>query len=285
MKERGIIITPPIRITKDGGLYIESSEITPQQLRLSLLFWDKIDWPDNNMISIGGETADLEFLSECGIFNRTKVHLSGSFNQTTAMLQMQDAVLKEKNRLEPGMWSIERIGEELVPMSGLTNQKSIQFELYDSIPVPHKDVPFHDILDFKEKYRSELIALRCLLDEMYLTIIQSPEPILAKHIALIRLTNAISDVHKAMESKSILRSLTDIKIVLNDFNDFSDTVTRGYGAYELAKVGLNDSLTAGLVGVANAMFKISVKENPISKGLPKELKDYAYIAKIKQEFL
>jgi hypothetical protein len=285
MQKRGIIITPEIKTLAGGGIFIKSSEITPEQLRLSLLFWDEIDWPDNNIISIGSSSQDLDFLSQCGIFNRTKVNFQNFQNEANLMLTMQDMVLKEKNRLNPGLWSIERIGNDLTAIQGITHMsKSIEFELYNAIPIPHKDVPFNDILEFKEKYRSDLIALRSVLDEMYLNIIKSPDPILAKNVALTRLSGAISDVHKAMQSQSIIRSLTSYKIVLNNFNDIWDTVTRGYGAYELTQGFLGNNLSL-LAGGANAMFKISAKENNMSIGLPKELKDYAYLAKIEREII
>lgn len=287
MEERGIIISPPVKIINGGGLHAESSEISEEQLRFSLLFWDKIDWPDNNIISMGnGDTPDLEFLSQCKIFSRTTVRFNSfSGGAGIALLQMQDTVLKEKNKLNPGMWSIERIGEDLIPVQGVTIQsKAIEFELYNCLPIPHREVPLNDILEFKEKYHSELLTFRCLMDEAYLSIINSPDAELAKRVAITRLSMAISDLHKAMQSKSMARSLLSYKVVLNDFSDMWDTVTRGYGAYELLSGALGNEL-AGLVGSVNAIFKISAKQQPMSQGLTKELKDYAYLAKIEQELL
>jgi len=287
MKERGIIVTPPVTIKGGGSLFAESSEITDHQIRMALFFWDKFDWPDNNIISMGnGETNDLRFLKECGIFNRTRINFNSfSGGAGTALLQMQDAVVKEKNRIEPGNWSIQRIGEELISEPSFTqSQKVIEFDLYNSIPLPSSDVPLNDVLEFKEKHQSELLAFRMLMDEMYLSIINSPDQLSAKSAALLRLSVAISDLHKSMESASIQRSLLSYRVVLNDFSDMWDSITRGYGAYELVKATVGDELAA-VLGAANALFKISSKQAPVSKNLPTALKDYAYLSKIEREFM
>ncbi|PSU66018.1 DUF6236 family protein [Photobacterium phosphoreum] len=287
MKERGIIVTPPVTIKAGGGLYVESSEITDHQIRMAVFFWDKFDWPDNNLISMGnGETNDLLFLKECGIFNRTRININNfSGGAGTALLQIQDLVVKEKNKIEPGNWSIQRIGDELISSPSFTQPKKvIEFDLYNSIPLPSSDVPLNDILEFKEKHKSELLAFRMLMDEMYLNIINSPDQLSAKSAALLRLSVSISDLHKSMKSASIKRSLLSYRVVLNDFSDMWDTITRGYGAYELVKTTVGDDLAA-VLGAANALFKISAKQAPVSKNLPAALKDYAYLSKIERDFM
>lgn len=287
MSERGIIVSPSITIKDGGSLYIDSSEISDQQIRMALFFWDKFDWPDNNIISMGnGNTDDLRFLKECGIFNRTKVNLASfSGGIEKALLQMQDEIVKQKNTIEPGNWSIQRLGEELLSEPSFTqNQKVIEFDLYNSVPLPSTDVPLNDILEFKEKHKSEMLAFRMLMDEMYLSILNSPDQLSAKSAALLRLSVAIADLHKSMKSASIQRSLLSYRVVLNDFSDMWDTITRGYGAYELINTSVGNELAA-VLGAANALFKVSSKQAPMSKNLPSELKDYAYLAKIERDFM
>lgn len=287
MQERGIIVTPQVTIKDGGGLYAESSQITDHQIRMALFFWDKFDWPDNNVLSMGnGETNDLDFLKQCGIFNRTQVNFkSFSGGAGIVLLQMQDAVVKEKNKIDPGNWSIQRIGEELISEPSFTqNKKVIEFDLYNSIPLPSSDVPLNDILEFKVKHKVELLAFRVLMDEMYLSIINSPDQLTAKSAELLRLSMAILDLHKSMESASIKRSLLSCRIVLNDFSDMWDVLTRGYGAYELINTTVGSELAA-VLGAANAIFKISAKDAPLSKNLPVALKDYAYLSKIEREFM
>lgn len=164
------------------------------------------------------------------------------------------------------------------------NQKVIEFDLYNSVPLPSTDVPLNDILEFKEKHKSEMLAFRMLMDEMYLSILNSPDQLSAKSAALLRLSVAIADLHKSMESASIQRSLLSYRVVLNDFSDMWDTITRGYGAYELINTSVGNELAA-VLGAANALFKVSSKQAPMSKNLPSELKDYAYLAKIERDFM
>lgn len=48
--ERGIVITPNYKILDSGGLQITGG-IEAVNLRKYLLFWDKIDYPVNNILN------------------------------------------------------------------------------------------------------------------------------------------------------------------------------------------------------------------------------------------
>ena len=59
MDKRGIVIMTPFSF--DGTALELRGPIDPVSLRQYLLYWDKIDWPDNNMFSFGtgGQTSNI----------------------------------------------------------------------------------------------------------------------------------------------------------------------------------------------------------------------------------
>jgi hypothetical protein len=101
LSERGIVITPRFdfsgqRISTTGGLEAED-------LRRYLLYWDKIDYPHNKMISTGAGPNE-QFLIEAGVLSRTEVRLdnfSGDIRYGYSLAQVR--ALQMNNQREPGL--------------------------------------------------------------------------------------------------------------------------------------------------------------------------------------
>ena len=62
--KRGIVISPPFVVLPEGGISCGGSP-SSADLRKYLLYWDEIDYPDNNFVSIGAD-PDMEFLISAG---------------------------------------------------------------------------------------------------------------------------------------------------------------------------------------------------------------------------
>ena len=280
MSKKGIIITPPFKY--DGRtLNIISSEIDPEALRLYLLYWDNIEWPDNNVISLGGDTAETAFLRVENILTRTRIVLSGfSGNLGDSILMMQEAAFDYHNKSEPGLWSLAQEGEVLLlPKDSILDKPKIEVELYKAIPIPDKDVALDDILGFKERRKDELLAFRTLMDELYLGIIDSSDIPRAKSAAINRLQVSIGDLHKVMKESSIKRRLSSIKIELNLLKLFTSAMS-----IPVVKTVFNTTPeVAALIGVATSAIIFSINTGPMSKRIPEKLKDYAYLYHIEQE--
>ena len=52
MGSRGVIISPGFRSSGPGSFSVNTGDAT-RVLRQCLLYWDRIEWPDNNLVSIG----------------------------------------------------------------------------------------------------------------------------------------------------------------------------------------------------------------------------------------
>ena len=157
--ERGLVISCPINIS-GTSLFLKSSTLDPQELRFALLFWDKLDFPTNNLISIGTD-QNAEFLAGEGILTRTRVQVQGGGDMAQGYAGAHVHAYRTLDEREPGVWSLGK-GENSVSFSDtdVEHGRGALIGLYKAIPVPDKEVPLQDILEFREKRHAELLALR-----------------------------------------------------------------------------------------------------------------------------
>ncbi|ERK31956.1 DUF6236 family protein [Clostridium intestinale] len=273
---RGIIISPEYEI-KGTSLKIKTTEINPINLRQYLLYWDKIDFPNNNIISIGS-SPEIRYLEEVGVLKRTfcNMNINGTINFEDVYLDMQMNVFKQNNNLSDEIWSIAQpIKNIVLPKENRIETRNIQVELYDSIPVPSKEVSLEDILNFKERRHDELREFRIIMDEMYLSIINSPDIDLSKNMHISKLQNKIIDLNKLMNEAKMRRFLSSVKVEL----DISGILNSGVNA--LAGYTLGSTIgfpTLGAVlGLAGSFVKVSHESSLKPKEIPDGMKDYAYL--------
>lgn len=202
------MISPPIEV---GETYInvKSSDLDPQELRSNLLFWDRLDFPELSSV-LFKLSLDSEFLLNAGILQRTRVAFSGTAGIGAIVRDGHLAAFSHLDQREPGRWSIAG-GERSIsfPSESLAPGRGVLVRLYNALPVPNKDVPLSDILNFREKRRDELLALRTHLEELYQRVINAGDGPLAWGSQLEMLQRAIRDHIKASrESKMALRIAT-----------------------------------------------------------------------------
>lgn len=273
-KMRGIIISPPFKM-EDNAFTLISSNIEPIKLRQYLLYWDRIDFPDNNLLSIGS-SPEIQYLESAGVLNRSRI-LFDSWNGQNmgfAFAKMQTSVLEERNKSEEGRWSIAQPNSNLLFPKELGKiTRSLEVELYQSIPIPSTDVNLEDILNFKEHHKDELTRFRILMDEFYLSIINSNDIPRAKVKVIDDIQDSIATLHRIMDESKLKRLLGTVKIELN-ITDMLKTSMAGIGTS--AVFGFSPKLGAA-IGLLSSTIKISYVNVISPKSLPKDLKDYAYL--------
>jgi hypothetical protein len=79
--------------------------------------------------------------------------------------------------------------------------RGVLVSLHRALPVPDKDVPLQDILEFRTKRSDELIALRRHLEEIYGRIVSAGDSDLALKTELERLQQAINDYTKVFHER------------------------------------------------------------------------------------
>jgi hypothetical protein len=227
-KLRGLVVSSPITIDRLGGLEA-SSDLDPQELRMSLLFWDKIAWPANNAIYMAGGD-DEGFLESIGVIIRPTYAISSFSGELFPKIQA--LALQELDTKEPGQWSIgQGVNSILVSEGFAAKSENPELLLYKAIPVPDKDVPLTEILLFKEKRRAELDALRFEIDGLIATI------------------NAASDKEQELKNQiaRLDKACADALIIAKEWN-FPFRLVNYKATYELRPFATLAGALAGFLG-------------------------------------
>lgn len=271
MSRRGLVISNPMAVTYNG-LHIKNTNLDRQELRANLLFWDVLDFPKNNLLGIGPDD-DTAFLISAGVIQQTTISLNGSFEMGQAALTTYLNAFRYRESQEPGAWSIST-GENSLnfPSDQVDDGRGVLVKLFHAIPVPDKEVPLADILEFRTKRRAELIALRHHLEETYQRIIISGDGPLALTTELEKLQQAISDHIKVSRETGFKLRLQDLSADLN-LTGFAGTALTSY------HLGLPvlESLLAGAASSLSINIGRSLKGRAVSSN------PYRYVTSFHQQ--
>ena len=137
--ERGLIIAPPMSAASDGGIHI-GGDLDPQELRFSLLLWDQLRYPRNNLVGIG-PLADEQFLASAGVLDYATINFHGPVNERMLLASQKLGFMYQDSK-EPGLWSLGK-GDGSFSFSDdeLKAGNGILLTLHQAIPVPDHDVP------------------------------------------------------------------------------------------------------------------------------------------------
>lgn len=273
---RGIVISPPFVVLPEGGISCGGSP-SSADLRKYLLYWDEIDYPDNNFVSIGAD-HDMEFLISAGAAARTNVQFQGAMSSGSGeffLLAQQIAFEKHDNE-SPGLWSIAQLSTAPY-FSNSQSVTAIEYQLWNALPVPQDDVSLNDILEFKDRRRDELIALRIYLDEMYLSVTSAADIPRAKTAAILKLETALADVDRVLEEFGISKAFSSLRGFIA--GEFTNVAGIGLGAAGIAPFIEMSPLMAGAIG-AGIAFAVKLVPSPKSR---KEAHPLTYISSVRKE--
>lgn len=268
---RGIVTMPcGVNVFARGGVRM-GGEHDPQQLRIWLLYWDKIVESTASTVKVG-RSVDFDFLERIGLYASHEVpHPGGELSQI--FLESRASAFDELEASSPGSWAIAS-ADGAWDGEGADGRRALRVNLMKALPVPDQAVPLEEIISFREKRRSERDALMASIDDAYQSVIGAPDRPLAEHTALAKLAaEARSQLDVMAESKFSYR-LCDIAA---DFN---------LGAAALCAVGTLALGTAWPAVVGNSLFaggtvtigKIAGLLNPKKADTP-----YRYVASYHSE--
>lgn len=280
MLQRGIVISPPFK-TISGNLVEIGANPSGLELRKYLLYWDKIDYPDNNIVSISS-SPDIQFLELSNVLIRSKftftlaipgltfskfIHLKddgklqfqkgqNNFKNVSFydyIFSSQQTAFEQHNLEEPGQWSIAQLSNK--PFHNNTvNRLGVEFELYNMLPVPQEDVPLYDILEYKQKRESELLAFRSHLDDVYRLIIEAEDIPRARITEITKLEQALRDIDKTLQIDLITRTVSSLRTYIG--GEFPSALGAGLGG---AGISPMIGMSPILAGLACAGLALSVK--------------------------
>jgi hypothetical protein len=248
--ERGLVISCPVEISGRSMAFRSGPVLDPQELRFSLLFWDKLDFPINYVVGIGPD-AETQFLQSAGLLNRTMTQVISGGDVVSSFVQAHIGAFRALDQREPGVWSLST-GKNAISFADddMELDKGVLVSLYRAIPVPDKDVPLEDILEFRARRRDELITLRHHLEDIYQRVISAGDGELALNTEIERLERAIDDHIKAARGSGLKFRLVDFDANLN----LTPAVTATAVAYA-ASQSIPLSLLTGL-GAASLSLKV-----------------------------
>jgi hypothetical protein len=291
---RGLIVSAPFEI-KGSSLTIRSFNLDPQELRFSLLLFDQIVWPrmpippmpppppggyPRNMRAMisTSHSRDEEFLERAGFLTRPNYMFMGDMAQGVAKMQIQ--AFADHDAREPGQWSLAQ-GENSFFLHDklLEPDAGALLELQRAIPIPDKDVPLNEVLEFKRRRNDELQRLRAELDGFIATINQAEdkEAELQKHIATI--DAACADALRVSHEWQFPVRLTNFKASF----DLRPIVTAiaGSASYILAS---ELRLSAAILGAAVATAPALKLAGDFGwRGLKRRLGPYCYVYQFHNE--
>jgi hypothetical protein len=290
--ERGVVILPEFNY--DGAVFElpNALRIEPNLLRHYLLYWDKIDYP-HNVVDIGEQQEfhrdamgdDIVYLHEVGIIQRTAIQrpeLAVKRSRSPQgfahdLVACQLLAVDFLERQQPGQWSMAQYFPSfLIPDGWSTPTRSLEIELYDSLPTPGEDISLDDVLEFKQRYSDELLAFRSYMDELYGEIVKSGDIPRAKVVVLARLEKAIADLNKAAEETFVRRVISGMGVHFTLPGAVRDSLA---GSAVATIFGLPLELGAA-VGAAASTINFNLREKP---ALANDSNNAAYLCHVKRE--
>jgi hypothetical protein len=293
---RGLVISRPTFVTHylHGETYADgapkkvtvsvASHLDPHQLRCQLLFWDELVHPLTGAMEF--PNAEEDFLLAEGVLKKPTPTIAydpalRSVNHVKGLL----SVFEDLDQREPGKWSLcePNMASYLDLFAAAESEKGALVQLVNCLPVPDRDVPLADILDFKRKRSDELLALRHHLERIYQTIAGAADHDLAWRTETEALDKAVADALKvARESKmkTLLGSLNGTLTVKDAFK-FREALTAFITSYSHKMELTQAFIDAAIAGVGSAGLQMGVSKG--LKGAPATGTPYQYTTQIHTE--
>jgi Family of unknown function (DUF6236) len=251
---RGLVVSVPMEVTSSGVTFKEP-HLDLQELRFSLLFWDKLVWPQSSIVNLDS-SPDEQFLEQAGILTKPRYGFAGTMHVAHLVAETHMQAFLDLEKTEPGLWALAQ-GENsfLLRTRGVLEVgRGALVELTRAIPVPDKDVPLEDILNFRTKRYAELSRLRYEIDSLFRDVNNAADKQfeLRRHIQQIEA--ACYDLIKLGREWGFPFRLADLKSCF-ELRPFAALVA-GAGGWELG-AQYEMPMIGSLLGVAGATFKIT----------------------------
>jgi Family of unknown function (DUF6236) len=197
------------------------------------------------------------------------------------------AAFKHFDQKEPGKWALAQGENSLLLRNGdLEVDKGAFIELYRAIPVPDRDVPLNDVLEFKQKRGDELLLLRNEIDNIFseLNCANNGAADLANHVA--RIDAACSDAVRVSKEWQFPVRLSNLKASFDwrPIATLRDAIV-AYMAANALSLPATTSILAGLVGAASGSASaIKIASDDFGwRGLRPRQGPYRYVSQFHNE--
>lgn len=276
---RGLVVCPPLEI-KGSRLYIGSSNLDPQELRCALLLFDDLVWPSSRTILLASG-PDEQFLERVGVLTRPDYTFNGDAVHALAKAQSQAFI--DLDARDSGRWSLAQGKNSLLLHEQLlVRDAGALLELQRAIPVPDRDVPLNEVLEFKQRRHDELQRLRDELDGFLAAINHADDKAaeLRKHVTII--DSACTDALKVSREWQFPVRLANYKVSF-DLRPFVPLIA-GVTAYHVSELASSSAILAGIGGALGAAGSVLKLTGDFGwRGLKRRLGPYRYVYQFHKE--
>lgn len=249
--QRGAIIHVDGHFGGDNSASImaQVTGFDPELIRASILLFDKLDFPTASAFCFNGLPRDL---LDFGVAQSSHTIFGAAVSNMRVLREPIFQAFEKLNSRDQGRWALTRSIHGLqFPADAFAPDKGVALTLYDALPVPTAEVPFEDVLNFKERRSAELNALRLLLDDLGLQASQGLNG-LAETIAYQKFDDALADYNKAIGEQNFAKRLRNIT---SNFQIGDAIVGAGMGAIKSlsSELSATSAILGGTWGVASSL--------------------------------
>ncbi|EJM83130.1 DUF6236 family protein [Pseudomonas sp. GM60] len=251
---KGLILSHPFTLDGDS---ITAGTFDTQDLRFALTYWDRLAWTQNNIIGTP-IPADIEYLQTCGVLSLPKINFNGAVTDIGGfLLEARELTLMMYEQEDEGAWSIHEGANAITRVGDDYVQTGTVIQLLNAVPIPGKEVPLAEILEFKARRRDELLAFRDHFEKLFGGISSADfmESELKK--TLIEIDKSCANLIKTTREWQFPVKLSSTKATLNF--DLKNAVATAASTYKLLSTELGLSQTTSAISAAGAAVVSQIK--------------------------
>jgi Family of unknown function (DUF6236) len=208
---------------------------------------------------------------------------SGAATAAEPFVRSQLEEFKKREASQKGIWDLCQNSSLLLKASReVIEGGGLGIELVNAIPVPDKDVPLNEILEFKQKRNDELTALRAELDKLGRTINAAGDPAAELKRAVAHIDKSCADVLRVSGEWQFPVRLSNQEMAL-DLKPF-EVLVGGIAASVLASSTALSTTQAILSGIGGALFAaksaIKITGDIGLQGIKRRMSPFAYVAHV-----
>lgn len=284
-KMRGLIVSPPIEISGDD-IRPTSAHLDAEDLRFSLMYWDRIAWPKSIIFGCD-PNPDEKFLESAGILYRPSLPIPKYIKSGAEHLFLeQEIAYMNYESSEPGVWSIGHGVNSLRDVAVTLEppmDSDILLTLLSAVPVPKWDVPFQEILEFKQKRRDELLSFRAHMEAMIEGIKTAEDPTDALHKKIKEVDDACANLIKTTREWQSPVHLSNFEIsVQPSFIKALEAFNKVEKASSMLAMDETSKAIATAVAIAESQIKLS--GTPKFRPIKKARSPYRYAFNLNKHF-
>jgi hypothetical protein len=151
---------------------------------------------------------------------------------------------------QPGQWAMG-IGKGRLrfPETQTEPGRGLLVRLHNAIPIPDRDVPLNELLEFRRNRRAELLSLRAAMDSLYIEILDAPDRPLAEVSRLAELDKALNDLTAVSKSAPFRTQAASLEATFN-----AQTIGVGVAVSATAATAGMEPVAIALAGVATTIL-------------------------------